>query len=125
MVKTLASGRAAGGRVPSRLAPGPLLLACVTAPCRWITPERSLYQAGARDPQHALPDQFSVFTGIGTGVEFTVMADLVAAWAETVPVTPRVATPRAAATVLSPAASWRIGRPVRDMVRFMTWVSCS
>src|SRR5215467_7566114 len=105
MVKTLASGRAAGGRVPSRLAPGPVLLVWVAAPCRWITPERSLYQAGARDPQQALPDQFSVFTEIGTEAEVSVMADVVAAWAETVPVTPMAATPRAVAIMLTPAAS--------------------
>ena len=30
-------------------------------------PDRSLYQAGAREPKCALPDQFALFTVIGVG----------------------------------------------------------
>src|SRR5215469_15164240 len=98
-----------------RFAPGPLLLVCVTAPCRWMTPEESLYQAGAREPKPALPEKFAVFTGIGWMV---TAAGAVAASAEPAPGSPSAAKPRAIVMVPSPAASRRIERVVRDLVRF-------
>ncbi len=41
------------------------MLVWVAAPCRWMTPEESLYQAGAREPKPALPEKFAVFSGMG------------------------------------------------------------
>src|SRR5260370_738841 len=66
-VYTVLAGRAAGGSVPIRVGSVPAVLVCVAAPCRCTTPDRSVYQAGAREPNPALPDQFAVLTGIGAG----------------------------------------------------------
>src|SRR5215467_5174628 len=65
MVNTFWLGRAARCSVPSWFAPEVLALVCVAAPCRCTTPELSLNHAGDREPNPALPDQFSVFTRIG------------------------------------------------------------
>jgi hypothetical protein len=78
-LNTCCAGRAAGGRVPIVVAPVPLVLVCETAPCRWMTPELSLYQAGARELNPALPVQLAVLIDIGCGVVASRVAAGVAA----------------------------------------------
>jgi hypothetical protein len=46
IVYTVWRGAAVAGRVPIRFGLVPEVVVCETAPCRWMTPELSLYQAG-------------------------------------------------------------------------------
>src|SRR6266851_3511417 len=96
-------GRMTTGRVAIRFV-SPDSEVCVTAPCKWTTPALSSFQPGAVDPKPALPDQLAVFTAIGAGGD--------SMGAALAPAAPSVATPRAAARVLSPAVTRNSDRRV-------------